>query len=77
MRAMARTRIVLYGCMPRISLRLTREQYEVLKELVEKGVYSSMSDVLREAVVKLLKEQRVLIAWKSSSSRLRATGSEL
>jgi len=63
--------------MPRISLRLTREQYEVLKELVEKGVYSSMSDVLREAVVKLLKEQRVLIAWKSSSSRLRATGSEL
>jgi len=63
--------------MPRISLRLTREQYEVLKELVEEGVYSSMSDVLREAVVKLLKEQRVLIAWKSSSSRLRATGSEL
>mgnify|MGYP000555783824 CR=1 FL=1 len=63
--------------MPRISLRLTREQYEVLKELVEEGVYSSMSDVLREAVVKLLKEQRVHVAWQSSRSRSRATGSEL
>jgi len=62
---------------PRISLRLTREQYEVLKELVEEGVYSSMSDVLREAVVKLLKEQRVHVAWQSSRSRSRATGSEL
>ncbi len=62
--------------MPRISLRLTREQYEALKELVEEGVYPSISDVLREAVVKLLKDQRVRIAWQSSRSRLRATGSE-
>jgi len=61
---------------PRISLRLTREQYEALKELVEEGVYPSISDVLREAVVKLLKDQRVRIAWQSSRSRLRATGSE-
>lgn len=63
--------------MPRISLRLTREQYEALKELVEEGVYSSISDALREAIVKLLKEQRVRVAWQSSRSRLRATNSEL
>ncbi len=43
--------------MPRISLRLTREQYKALKLLVEEGVFPSVSDALREAVVKLLKDR--------------------
>lgn len=47
--------------MPRISLRLTKEQYKMLKALVEEGVYPSVSDALREAIVKLLKERRAHI----------------
>jgi Arc/MetJ-type ribon-helix-helix transcriptional regulator len=45
----------------RISLRLTREQYRALKLLVEEGVFPSISDALREAIVKLLKEQSARI----------------
>lgn len=44
--------------MPRVSLRLAREQYRALKVLVEEGVYPSLSDALREAIVRLLKERR-------------------
>ncbi|MEM0118775.1 MAG: ribbon-helix-helix protein, CopG family [Thermofilaceae archaeon] len=40
----------------RVSIRLTAEQYRLLKLLVEEGIYPSMSDALREAIVKLLKD---------------------
>lgn len=45
----------------RVSIRLTVEQYKLLKLLVEEGVYPSMSDALREAIVKLLKEYSYMI----------------
>lgn len=45
----------------RVSIRLTVEQYRLLKLLVEEGVYPSMSDALREAIVKLLKDYSNII----------------
>ncbi|MEM1521416.1 MAG: ribbon-helix-helix protein, CopG family [Thermofilaceae archaeon] len=45
----------------RVSIRLTAEQYRLLKLLVEEGIYPSMSDALREAIVKLLKDYGSII----------------
>lgn len=44
----------------RVSIRLTAGQYQLLKALVEAGVYPSMSDALREAIIKLLKDHCAL-----------------
>ena len=46
-------------CVPRISVRIPYNQYIALKLLVEAGVYPSLSDAIREAIVKLLKESVV------------------
>ena len=56
----------------RVSIRLTAEQYRLLKLLVDVGVYPSMSDALREAIIKLLKDYAHLIhgtRWNESSAR--------
>lgn len=45
----------------RVSIRLTAEQYRLLKLLVDAGAYSSMSDALREAVVKLVRDYAPLL----------------
>jgi len=45
----------------RISVRLTREQYRALKILVEEGEYHSISDALREAIIKLVKDYSYLV----------------
>lgn len=45
----------------RVSIRLTTEQYRLLKLLVDSGVYPSMSDALREAIIKLLKDYAHLL----------------
>lgn len=54
--------------MKRISIRITREQYKLLKILVDEGVYPSFSDALREAVIRLLKEQH--LGYEVSFSRV-------
>ncbi|MEM1508947.1 MAG: ribbon-helix-helix domain-containing protein [Thermofilaceae archaeon] len=40
----------------RVSVRIPSEQYRALKSLVDEGIYSSISDVVREAITRLVKE---------------------
>ncbi|RLF06692.1 MAG: hypothetical protein DRK00_00895 [Thermoprotei archaeon] len=41
----------------RISVRVSHEMYKALKSLVEAGLYPSVSDIIREAVLALLREE--------------------
>jgi len=43
----------------RTSVRVSREVYKAMRELVEAGIYPSMSDIVREAIIRLLKEQGI------------------
>lgn len=38
---------------------MSREVYKAMRELVEAGIYPSMSDIVREAIIRLLKEQGI------------------
>lgn len=40
----------------RVSVRIPSEQYRALKSLVDEGLYSSISDAVREAIIRLVKE---------------------
>jgi len=43
----------------RISVRISHEMYKALKSLVDAGLYPSVSDIIREAVLALLREEHV------------------
>ena len=38
-------------------MRVSHEMYKALKSLVEAGLYPSVSDIIREAVLALLREE--------------------
>lgn len=47
------------GAVTRTSVRVSAEVYRTMKRLVDGGAYSSMSDLIREAVIRMLKEHAV------------------
>lgn len=40
----------------RVSVRIPSEQYKALRILVDEGIYPSVSDAVREAIARLVKE---------------------
>lgn len=40
----------------RVSVRIPSEQYKALRTLVDEGIYPSVSDAIREAIARLVKE---------------------
>lgn len=40
----------------RVSVRIPSEQYRALRILVDEGIYPSVSDAVREAIARLVKE---------------------